>query len=217
MLHHFFECHSHGESKVHLHADNCTGQNKNRFMMFYLMWRVLAGLHKEITISFLLVGHTKFSPDWCFGLFKQLYRKTKVGSIHDIAEVVKQSASVNHPQLIGEYDGTTHVKTYDWSSFFESYTIQTSLKGISKMHHFRFTSDHPGCVFVKNSSDEKTETKITLLKDTSWKPHKNFLPEKITAPGLSLERQYYLYNKIREFCSDDVKDLVCPKPMTPLQ
>ena len=166
--------------------------------MFYLMWRVLAGLHKEITISFLLVGHTKFSPDWCFGLFKQLYHKTKVVSIHDIAEVVKQSASVNHTQLIGEYDGTTHVKTYHWNSIFESHTIQTSLKGISKMHHFRFTSDHPGCVFVKNSSDEKTETKITLLKDMSWKPHKNFLPEQITAPGLSLERQYYLYNKIPE-------------------
>lgn len=216
MMHHFFECHGYGESKVHLHADNCTGQNKNRFMMFYLMWRILVGLHKEITISFLLVGHTKFSPDWCFGLFKQLYRKTKVGSIHDIAEVVKQSAIVNHPQLVGEYDGTTHVKTYDWSSFFESHTIQTSLKGISKMHHFRFTADHPGCVFVRSSSDD-TEKKIKLVKDLSWKPHKNFLPEQVIPPGLSLERQWYLYNKIREFCPDNAKDMVCPQPSTPLQ
>ena len=63
MLHHFFECHSHGERKVNLHADNCTGQNKNRFMMFYLVWRVLAGLHKEIIIPLLLVKHTKLSPD----------------------------------------------------------------------------------------------------------------------------------------------------------
>ena len=86
--------------------DNCTGQNKNHFMMFYLMWHVLAGLHKEITISFLLVGHTKFSPDWCFCLFKQLYCKTNMGSIHDSAVVVKQSANVNHLQFIGEYDGT---------------------------------------------------------------------------------------------------------------
>ena len=217
MLHHFFECHGYGESKVHLHADNCTGQNKNRFMMFYLMRRVLVGLHKEITVSFLLVGHTKFSTDWCFGLFKQLYRKTKVGNINDIAEVVKRSATVNHPQLIGEYDGTTHVKIYDWSSFFDSHTIQTSLKGISKMQHFRFTADHPGYVFVKNSSDAKTETKIKLLKDMSWNPHKNFLPEQITAPGLSLERQWYLYQKIREFCPDEVKDLVCPQPATPLR
>ena len=216
MLHHFFECHGHGESKVHLHADNCTGQNKNRFMMFYLMWRVLVGLHEEI-ISFLFVGHTKFSPDWCFGLFKQLYRKTKVGSIHDIAEVVKQSANVNHPQLNGDYGGTTYMKTYDWSSFFESRVIQTSLKGISKMHHSRFTVDHPGCVFVKNSSDQAKETKIDLLQGMSWKPHKNFLPQLIIPPGLSLERQWYLYNKIHEFCSDGVKDLVCPQPTRPLR
>ena len=105
--------------------------------------RVLTGQHKEITMSFLLVGQTKFSPDWCFGLVKQLYRRTKVGSINDIADVVKRSASVNHLQLIGEYDGTTHVKMYDWSRFFESHTIKSALKGISKMQHFRFTADHP--------------------------------------------------------------------------
>ena len=215
MIHHFFEAHGFGETKVHLHADNCAAQNKNRFMMFYLMWRVLVGLHEEITISFLLVGHTKFAPDWCFGLFKQLFRRTKVGSINDIAEVVQRSASVNHPQLVAEYDGTTYVKMYDWSSFFESRTIQTSLKGISKMHHFRFTADHPGCVFVRNCSDD-TERKIKLVKDPLWQPSKSSLPEQIIPPGLSLERQWYLYQKIREFCPDEVKDVVCPLPATPL-
>ena len=29
LLHHFFETHSLGETDVHLHADNCVGQNKN--------------------------------------------------------------------------------------------------------------------------------------------------------------------------------------------
>ena len=46
MLHHFFEYQGFGESIAHLHADNCTGQNKNRFVMLYCMWRVLTGLHK---------------------------------------------------------------------------------------------------------------------------------------------------------------------------
>ena len=62
MLHHFFQTHGIGEKSVHLHADNCAGQNKNRFMMYYLMWRVRTGLHEEVTISFLPVGHTKFHP-----------------------------------------------------------------------------------------------------------------------------------------------------------
>ena len=56
-------------------ADNCTGQNKNRYMMYYLAWRVLADLHDEITMSFLPVGHTKFVPDWCFGLAKQCFEE----------------------------------------------------------------------------------------------------------------------------------------------
>ena len=158
------------------------------------------------------MGHTKFSPDWCFGLFKQLYRKTKVGSINNIAEVVKRSATVNHPQLIGEYDGTTHVKMYDWSSFFDSHTIQTSLKGISKMQHFHFTADHPGYVFVKNSNDA-SETKIKLLKDTSWKPQK-FLTRTDHCSWFITGTSVV---SVREFCPDEVKDLVSPQPTIPLQ
>ena len=71
MLHHFFEVHGLGEQDVHLHADNCGGQNKNNAMVGYLLWRVLAGLHNSITLSFMISGHTKFSPDWCFGLLKK--------------------------------------------------------------------------------------------------------------------------------------------------
>ena len=40
------------------------GQNKNRYVyvMQYLAWRVMVGLNQKITLSFLIVGHTKFSP-----------------------------------------------------------------------------------------------------------------------------------------------------------
>ena len=62
------------------HADNCSGQNKNRFVMQYLAWRVMTGLNKRIEISFMMVGHTKFAPDWCFGLLKQRFRRTKTSS-----------------------------------------------------------------------------------------------------------------------------------------
>ena len=71
MLHHFFEVHGLGEQDVHLHADNCGGQNKNNAMVGYLLWCVLTGLHQNITLSFMITGHTKFSPDWCFGLMKK--------------------------------------------------------------------------------------------------------------------------------------------------
>ncbi len=48
---------------VYLHADNCVGQNKNNYVLSYLLW---SGRHTQITLSFLVVGHTKFAPDWSF-------------------------------------------------------------------------------------------------------------------------------------------------------
>ena len=71
------------------------------------------GLHKEITICFLLVGHTKFVPDWCFGLLKQKYKRNKMGALEDIAAVVEDSASVNYAQLVGKSDDTVLVPSYD--------------------------------------------------------------------------------------------------------
>ena len=73
MLHHFFGIHGLGEENVHLYMDNCGGQNKNNAMVGYLLWHVLTGLHKNITLSFMVTGHMKFSPDWCFGLLKKRY------------------------------------------------------------------------------------------------------------------------------------------------
>ena len=215
MLHHFFYQHGFGETTAHLHADNCSGQNKNRYMMSYLMWRVLTGLHKEITISFLPVGHTKFAPDWCFGLFKQRFRRMKINTLDDIANAVTTSSIVNYPQIVGTLDGRCLVPSYNWSAHFEEHTIKTALKGIKQMQHFRFTYNSPGSVFVRKSKSDP-EKEIKMLSDPFWRPSYNELPDVIIPPGLSPERQWYLYDKIREFCSEESRDLVCPQPTQPL-
>ena len=101
---------------------------------------------------------------------------------------------VNHPQLVGSYDGTSSLLFYNWTSFFDTKT--TALKGITKFHHFRFSAQHHGSVFVKTSSDT-VEKEINLLSDKTWKPSQYQLPAVIEPPGLSLEWQWYLYNKIR--------------------
>ncbi len=76
-----------GEKTLILHADNCCGQYKNNTMIQYLAWRVLTGRHTDISLSFLVVGHTKFTPDWCSGLVKRLYRRTDVGGLDDFVQV----------------------------------------------------------------------------------------------------------------------------------
>jgi len=79
--------------------------------MQYLAWRVLVGLHRSITISFMTVGHTKFFPDWCFGLFKRTFRRTAVGCLDDIVGAVVKSAEVNHAQLVAKQNGEVLVPT----------------------------------------------------------------------------------------------------------
>ena len=148
-LHYFFENHGLGEKEVHLHADNCCGQNKNNCMMQYLVWRALTGRHTSITLSFLVVGHTKFAPDWCFGLFKRQYRRTKVGSLQSIAQVVNDSAECNFAQLVAREDGSMIVQTFNWTDFFAPHFKR--IASIKKYHHFRMTSSAPGCVFLKST------------------------------------------------------------------
>ena len=87
MLHHFLENFAFGEQNLELTADNCAGQNKNTYLMWYLIWRLANGFNEKASISFMLAGHTKFAPDWCFGLFKRQYRRTLVSSLKDIEQV----------------------------------------------------------------------------------------------------------------------------------
>ena len=136
-LHHFFKTHGLGEMHCDLHCDNCAGQNKNRYMLWYLAWRVMHKLHAEITLNFLITGHTKFAPDWCFGLVKQLFRKTRVCSLSELAQVVQDSTvtKMNVPQLVMNEKQEILVDHYNWQTFLEPY--MQALHGIKKFHHFR--------------------------------------------------------------------------------
>ena len=72
---HFLANYGLGETTVQLYCDNCSGQNKNNYLMWYLAWRTLHQLQTSVSVNFLITGHTKFGPDWCFGLIKHRYRR----------------------------------------------------------------------------------------------------------------------------------------------
>lgn len=76
------------------------------------------------------------------------------------------------------------MQTYRWDDYFSSY--MRKLVGIKKYHHFRFTIDSPGVVFVKEFSDSD-EIAVNLLKDEPWVPNSRQLPDEVHRPGLSRE------------------------------
>ena len=53
-LHYLFENFGRGETEANLHCDNCPGQNKNRFVLWYCAWRVSTGLHERKNLNFLI-------------------------------------------------------------------------------------------------------------------------------------------------------------------
>ena len=162
--------------------------------MQYLMWRVLTGLHHTITISFMVVGHTKFAPDGCFGLLKRTFRKTEVSSLSDIKQVIRSSSVVNECQLVGSQTGEVIVPVRDWADFLSPRFRR--LTGIKKYYHFNFSTSFPGVVKLQLHS-EAMEEQQRLLKDPTWKPDATNLPPVIHPSGLSIERQQYLFERIR--------------------
>lgn len=101
-VHHYFHNHGLGETHVKLHADNCSGQNKNNFFLWYLAWRTIHQLHDSICYSFLIAGHIKFGPDRCFGIIKRSYKVSYVSSLYELAQMVESSSTVgvNKAQLV---------------------------------------------------------------------------------------------------------------------
>ena len=208
LLNFFFENFGLKETECHLHADNCTGQNKNNAMLQYLLWRVMTNRHKKITLSFLVAGHTKFSPDWCFGLFKRTFRRTKVDCLGDIVNVAKKSSTsgIIIPQLCGTEDGSPLVPVRNWTGFLDTWFRK--LVGLKKFHHFEFTESGEVHVRLTCSSEQQV---INLLKDTKNPPN-NMIAPIIKPPGLSEQRAEYLFKEIREFVAEEHQDVVCPPP-----
>ena len=210
-VHDFFSTQGAGETDVHIHADNCGGQNKNNYVIWYYCWRVLCGFHHSILYSFLIAGHTKFSPDWCFGLLKQSFRRNFVSSLFDLMQTVDSSTvtGVNVSKLCGLHDGSVLVPVYDWASYLEPFFKK--IPGISKYHHFRFSKGHPGVVFCREFVDSG-ETEFQILKDLCNKPPARPLPPIIHPAGLDETRKNYLFREIRPFCRPGTEELVAPKP-----
>ena len=209
-VHHYLETHGLGETDAYLHADSCTGQNKNNYFLWYFAWRIINKLHHSINYSFLIAGRTKFGPDRCFGLIKRAFKVNFISSIYEFARMVDCSSTtgVNKAQLVGTHDGRGIVPVYDWVTFLSQFF--TKLPNIKKYHHFRFSMDEPGKIYFKEHRSSP-EHCLMVLKDPAVMPPL-VLPGRLHPEGLSRERKEYLYREIRSFCKHGTEDLVALAP-----
>ena len=52
-----------------------TGQNKNKYVIGYLLWRFMIGLHRAIDLHMQIPGQTKCHVDAGFAQIKKKYRR----------------------------------------------------------------------------------------------------------------------------------------------
>ena len=130
-----------------------------------------------------------------------------------MAATVRRSTlqEVNIPQLVGDERGTVLVPMYDWQAFLIPFS--KAVKGIKQYHHFSFTHQAQGVAMATTHSEGPTQILPVLVGDAGAVPHAP--PPRVQSPGLSAYRQWYLFNSIRDFCTDNTKDIMCPKPTVP--
>ena len=210
LFHHYTAVHGLGERNLQLHFDNCVGQNLNNIMMQYMAWHCMTGLHTTILVSTMLAGHTKF---WCHpagGTFKRKWRKSRAASMQQLAEVVRASTPGGHnvPQLIPE-DAPIFL---EWKEFF--IPVFCNIPDITQYHHFCFDAAHPGVVYLRKLVD-KEEISFQMLRQPGFSFTVGELPMPTPNKGMPLEKQWYLYEKVRPYCPENTADIVCPEPEDP--
>ncbi|CAK6983921.1 uncharacterized protein LOC125276228, partial [Scomber scombrus] len=123
----------------------------------------------------------------------------------------ENSSPVSHlniPQLVGMADGSVLVKTFDWQKHLTPHFRR--LPQMKSYQHFSFDTKRPGVVLAKTHCDAEP-IEYQLLRNGADLPSVDSLPV-LAPPGLTIDRQAYLYEKIRPFCADEARDITCPAP-----
>ncbi|UZO11697.1 uncharacterized protein OCT59_003256 [Rhizophagus irregularis] len=140
-------------------------------------------------------------------------RVSEVQDLSDMVEVVHNSTTggFNTAQTIYGLGGNQKVLFYKWTEFLNKEF--TKIPQILQQHHFEISNEKNGIVNVQTKVDgEKIEISILKKNITPLISFPNILlPKKLSA-----ERQWYLYEQIREHVTHpDKKDQYCSKPLIP--
>ncbi|KAJ8322420.1 LOW QUALITY PROTEIN: hypothetical protein KUTeg_000029 [Tegillarca granosa] len=174
MLHHHFLYRGYGKTDAALHMDNCSVTS---VFFRYGLWRVMTGQHDSIRFSLMEAGHTKFHPDWHFGLWKVKWRTATVETLKELGDSVTKSSRNEHDiqQLVT--DSECPVTLYDWRGFLKKF--------------FKHSSSE------KYANDEEEEEAITLLKTKIFRfENPGVLPNILVPKGLHASKQWYLFEEV---------------------
>lgn len=193
MLHYYLAKNTSVKCRLHLHADNCVGQNKNKTVLAYLAWRCAVGLSDEVTLSFMRVGHTRCAVDGYFGLIKQKWRNSENNTMEDVEKAVVSSCTPNKACMFSWV-------WYDWDAFLSQYFMP--VKSITKYQHFHVSAKDPGHIFCREKPDGDATKTAVLRVGVSLPSSSETLPTSIAPAGLSEARCSYLDKQVACYFSE---------------
>ena len=180
--------------EINFFFDNCSGQNKNRMVLRFIVALVKMQLCQVARAVFLVRGHTKNDCDRLFNLMKKTYRKSNVYNEEDLMQAINKN---EHVTAIRFHD------FYDWDDFQNE--AMRSIDSVLINHVFEATADDPNTLTTRKSVQE-TATSQELVK-----PEYKFIAwnetvlnlRKLQPPGIQDIKWRELYDKWRPLIPED--------------
>ena len=148
LLLNYVNTHANGRTTASFHADNCVAQNKNNLIMQLMVYFIIIGKLQEISVNFMIPGHTKFMPDGFFGLLKRKLKKHHCDSWKQIPKLIEQSSIAEKKNKAKTYGSRMNqFQYYNLKAHFNGWFKE--IPDITSYQHFRFSSLNPGFVFTR--------------------------------------------------------------------
>lgn len=135
-----------------------------------------------------------------------------MSSLYDLRDVCDNNTG-NVAVLVGTHDKQVNVPTYEWTEHFHTGYKFKPIDNMLEYHHFTMSSEEKGIVYCSKKLGD-TPVKVSILGDVPIEKITSDLPKIVNPKGFSTKRKEYLYTDIREFCTEETKDLTAPDPRT---
>jgi len=192
--------------KLTVWADNCAGQNKNSYVIWFLLLLVEYGVVCEAELKFFQKGHTKNACDRGFGDVKRHMARASCWTMEAVANAVSAASRSSK---------TTNLDTAEAPfSLFKEFlgTRYKKIVGIQKYQLFRVSREKPGHVECRRTpaSEPKWWCATTRMPQTfkKFKTTWESIPTARDKP-LNPETLVDISNKVlpyvpKEFAGDDL-------------
>lgn len=150
-------------SKFYVQLDNCSRENKNRFVLGYCEMLVALSIFESVEVGFLPVGHTHEDVDQAFSSTSARLRVRNAITLEDMQQELRET-----------YGGNVQVehlrRVANWSGLCET---EACLKKVDKVTQWRYFLFSPFFGDSSTSNKKRARTTSCSVKrscDDSWTP-----------------------------------------------